>query len=325
MTDDASVHPDTREPGPSSSATGEEGRTGAFTILLPLDGSERAARAIPIAEDLCRRLGGEIALIRVLPLTPLPFSLSPDYLPPEIYQQIVNDQERLAREYLEHVAAELRQRGMRVRLYTENGDPSAAILDAIPALGVAMVVMTTHGRTGLARFALGSVADRVVRGGGVPVLLVRSFPLAERPAEPRSALVPLDGSPLAESALFTSALQLAGPVLREITLTRVVDPRAGPEGRREAEAYLDQTRLRFVERLGGRECAISTRVEVGAPAARILASAHERASDLIIMSTRGAGGVGRLALGSVTDSLLRDGDMPILLACPPKGAPERRD
>ena len=313
------------QPEPSSLATGGKDRQDTFTILVPLDGSERAARALPVAEDLCQRLAGEIALIRVLPLTPLPFSLSPDYFPPATYQQMVTDQERLAREYLDHVVAEIQQRGARAQGHVQYGDPSAAIIDAIPTLRISMVVMTTHGRTGLARFALGSVADRVVRGGGVPVLLVRSFPLDEKQAPPRRALVPLDGSPLAELALFTIALQLAGPVLREITLARVVDPRDGPEGVQAAEAYLDLTRRRFVERLDGRECAVTTLTRSGSPAASILDCAHEQASDLILMSTHGEAGIGRLAFGSVADRILRDGDTPILLVRPPETAIKRQD
>ena len=299
---------------------GEE-RTGVFTILVPLDGSERAERALPPAEDLCRRLDGEIALMRILPVLALPFNAPPGYIPPDRYQQMVDDQERLAREYLERVATGLQQRGQRARSYIQYGEPAAAaIMDAIPALRVSMVVMTTHGRTGFARFALGSVADGVVRGGGVPVLLMRSFASQEQTEAPRSALVPLDGSPLAEAALFTVARRLAGAVLRAIALVRVVDPRDGAEGAQAAEKYLDQARRRFVERLDGRELAVTTRMEVGAPAAGILAAARAEAPDVILMSTHGEAGLGRLAFGSVTDRLLRDGDLPMLLVRPAVGA-----
>ncbi|HEU0026869.1 MAG TPA: universal stress protein [Ktedonobacterales bacterium] len=317
-----------RQPEPSSPATGREGRQDIFIILVPLDGSERAAGALPFAEDICQRLGGEIALIRIPPTTGLRYALAPDYIPANVYQQMVDEQRRVAREYLEHVATEMRQRGLRVQAYLKHGEPAMAIIEAIPALRVSMVVMTTHGRTGLGRFALGSVADRVVREGGAPVLLVRSFPGETQRAEPRRALVPLDGSPLAEATLFTVALRLAGAVLREITLVRVVDPRASREGVTVADEYLDQARRRFAERLNGREVAITTRTEVGAPAAGILAAARARASDVIVMSTHGEAGVGRMAFGSVTDRLLHDSDMPLLLVRPAAGvvgAGERQD
>jgi nucleotide-binding universal stress UspA family protein len=317
MTHDSTV-PSGPHPAFSSPATDEQERQTTFTILAPLDGSERAARALPVAEDFCKRLGGTIALVRILPVSPLPYVITPVYFEPHVYQQLVDDQEQLAREYLEQVAATLREQGIPTQIHLLVGDPASAIIDAIPALHVTLVVMTTHGRTGLARFAMGSVADRVVRSGAAPVLLVRSFSAGEPPAELRHALIPLDGSPLAELALFTVALRLAGSVLGEITLACAADPRDGPAGVKAAEEYLDETRRQFVERLNDPNYAITTHTHVGAPAASILACAHERACDLILMSTHGEAGIGRLAFGSVADRILRDGDQPILLVCPPR-------
>jgi nucleotide-binding universal stress UspA family protein len=324
MTDETRAHP-ARQPQPSSPAAGQERSGDVFTILVPLDGSERAAGALPFAEDLCRRLGSEIALLRVPLATGLPYAPAPGYIPAEVYQQMIDDQERLAQEYLERVAAEMRRRGLGAQVHLSHGDPAMAIIDAFPALRVSMVVMTTHGRTGLARLALGSVADRVVRKGGVPVLLVRSFAAQELSRALRGALVPLDGSPLAEAALFTVALQLAGPVLREITLVRVVDPRDSAEGAQVADEYLEAIRTQFVERLNGRECAVMTLTRIGEPAASILACAHERASDLILMSTQGEAGLRRLAFGSVTDRLLNDGDLPMLLMRPAAAVSDGRE
>jgi nucleotide-binding universal stress UspA family protein len=307
-------------PGESQSPSGAEKRPRPFTILVPLDGSERAASALPVAADLCARLKGEIALTHVLPLTLTPFEINPGYIPPHVYQQLADDQERLARADLEQAAAALRQRGLPVRIYIQRGDPASAIVDAASAASVRLVVMTSHGRTGLSRFALGSVADRVVRVGVAPVLLLRSYPEAGPRMELRSAFVPLDGSPLAEPALFDVALELAGAVLREITLARAVDQRDGPEGVAVAAQYLAQTRERFIAQLDGRDCAVSTLTRVGPPAACLLAAADERQADLILMSTHGEAGVGRLAFGSVTDRLLRDGRLPLLLVHPPKAA-----
>jgi nucleotide-binding universal stress UspA family protein len=151
------------------------------------------------------------------------------------------------------------------------------------------------------------------------VLLLRSFPpdtASAPPHELRSALIPLDGSPMGESALFTVARQLAGRVLQEITLIRIVDPRDGETGMKAAQTYLSQVRRRFRERLGDPSCAISTHAQAGAPAASILALARERTVDLILMSTHGEAGSGRRAFGTVTDRLLRDGEAPLLLARP---------
>jgi nucleotide-binding universal stress UspA family protein len=132
----------------------------------------------------------------------------------------------------------------------------------------------------------------------------------------RHALIPLDGSVMAESALFTIAQRLAGHVLREITLSRIVDPRDGETALKAAQTYLSHVRRRFHERLGDLPCAVSTHAQVGAPAASILALARERALDLILLSTHGEAGRGRTAFGTVTERLLRDGETQLLLARP---------
>src|SRR5262249_4491165 len=115
------------------------------------------------------------------------------------------------------------------------------LLDILDSEQVKLVVMTTHGRTGLVRFALGSVADQLVRGSHVPVLLLRS---ASSPASAHAvdtaltkplpvdwhlyrAIVPLDGSELAESALLL-VRELAGEVFHHITLQRVLPLTAAP-------------------------------------------------------------------------------------------------
>jgi nucleotide-binding universal stress UspA family protein len=117
--------------------------------------------------------------------------------------------------------------------------------------------MATHGRTGLARFALGSVADRLVREGTVPVLLVRRATPAD--ATIATAIVMLDGSEVAERALPVVE-QLAGKPLQSITLLRAV---ADPDERATALAYLKTVASRFVFADAGVE--VSCTVEVGDP------------------------------------------------------------
>jgi nucleotide-binding universal stress UspA family protein len=307
---------------------GEEQPATRFRILVPLDGSALAAQALPVAERLCAQLGGELELLRTLPNVVLPYGASAIYIPADTYQKLEADQEREAATYLHGLAAELGKRGIPAQAHLAWGDPAATILDLAGARKVGLVVMTTHGWTGLARFALGSVADRVVRGGAAPVLLLRSFlsateasvataPMLER------ALVPLDGSPLAASVLYTIALQLAGPVLHEITLLRVADPRDGLEAMTAAEGYLDAERERLLERLAGCHCCVSRQVCANrSPAQVIVECAREEECDLVLMSTHGEAGIGRWAFGGVTDRVLRDGKKPLLLVHPPREAHE---
>jgi nucleotide-binding universal stress UspA family protein len=305
-----------------SAATEQSAPERVFKILVPLDGSERAAEALPIVEDLCQRLDGELTLVRITPACTPPYAVGAGYLTPELYAQQLYDEERWARLDLERIATRLKGQAIPAQIHVEQGDPAAAIIDAASAMGASLVVLTTHGCTGQARFVLGSIADRVVRGCPMPTLLLRSFPPG--PAGPanvpqrelRSALIPLDGSVMAESALFTIAGQLAGRVLREITLVRIVDPRDGETGMKAAQTYLGHVRRRFRELLGDSSCAVSTHAQPGAPAAGILALARERMADVILMSTHGEAGSGRRAFGTVTDRLLRDGETPLLLARP---------
>ncbi len=298
-----------------------------FTILVPLDGSPRAVSALPVAGRLSQLLKGELALIQVVPVVMNPMIIEPGYVAPETYQQMYDDQERLAREDLERLAAPLRVQGLVTRTVVQRGEAATCVIDAVTTLHVGLVVMTSHGRTGLARFALGSVADRVTRTGVAPVLLLRSFAGAA-PTEPhvvtlRHALVPLDGSLLAESALDTVGARLAGAVISEFTLLRVVDPRDGAEGIRIASEYLAGAQRRFRQRLQEQgiqqDVAVTTSTPVGAPAASILAAASERQCDFILMSTRGEAGIGRLAFGSVADRIIRDGALPTLFVHPPVG------
>lgn len=291
-------------------------------VLVPLDGSSLAAKAVPIAEYLCRQLAAELDLVIVLPTLVLPPVVGQEYVPAEVYQQIEEQQRQDARAHLDRVAADVRQQGVgtAVHEHLARGNTAAEVLDLAAQLRPTLIVMTTHGRTGLARFALGSVADRVVRGGEAPVLLLRSFPSPRHGPSLAHALVPLDGSPLAESPLFSIVLQLAGPVLRSITLLRVADPRDGIEGRLAAETYLAAVQQRVLERLEGRDCHVTSRLRVGRnPAQCIMDCAEEEEEcDLVLMSTHGEAGIGRLAFGGVTDRVLRDGQTPLLLVHPPK-------
>ncbi|MBI2322556.1 MAG: universal stress protein [Chloroflexi bacterium] len=139
-------------------------------VLVPLDGSATAEAAMPHAEALARQGGARLTLLRVLP--------PPDsYVIPEAVfvdrEQVMRSLEAEALGYLRAVRERLEGGGLTVRTTTRVGDAATAILDTARAVGADLIVMATHGRSGLGRWALGSVADRVVRAAGVPVLLVR--------------------------------------------------------------------------------------------------------------------------------------------------------
>jgi nucleotide-binding universal stress UspA family protein len=304
----------TNSPSPNSSGI----QTGA-RILVPLDGSDLAAKALPVAEALCRQLSAQLDLVSVLQPTIIPFVGGEPYIPGEVYQQIDTERTQAAHAYLASAAKRASEHGITVHTHLERGDVALRLLDLAQELGSTLVVMTTHGRTGLSRFALGSVADRVVRAGVSAVLLLRSFPSPAHGTDLSHALIPLDGSLAGETPVFTLVPLLAGNVLRTVTLLRVADPRDGEAGRQLCENYLQAVRQRLADRLGDRDIAISTLVRSASnPAASIVECSRAGECDLVLMATHGETGIGRWALGGVTDRVLRDGNMPLLLAHPPR-------
>jgi len=301
-----------------STSNREVGRQPTFRILVPLDGSEQAESALPIAEQLATQLGVDLELIQVLPFPVLPFVATAGYLPGDVYEQVAADQQRRAREELEGVAARARKHGVPVvNIHIERGETAQTLIEMATSVHAGLVVMTTHGRTGLTRFALGSVADRVVRSGTVPVLLIRSSSTPDSSSTLEQVVVPLDGSTLAETALDLT-VQLAGPVVREITLLRVADHRDGSEAVLQAESYLNTVHDQLVGRLFGRDCHIRQLVLTGNPAECIVNCA-EANGKLTIMATHGEAGIGRWTMGSIADRVLRDGRTPLVLVHPARG------
>jgi nucleotide-binding universal stress UspA family protein len=198
--------------------------------------------------------------------------------------------------------------------------------------GVDQVIMTTHGRGGISRAWMGSVADALVRSCAVPLLLVR--PKAEAPDWDRGftashILVPLDGSELSESIL-DAALELGRLSGAEFTLLRVVLPlpfvaapyTAGPAFNEEGAAQSRANAGQYLEAVAARLRSRGARVAVDtifhtSPAVGILDYAATHSVDAIAMATHGRGGWSRVALGSVADKVMRGTLMPVLLYRPP--------
>ncbi len=277
-------------------------------IMVPLDGSEVAERALPCAERLAQAAGGTSAtihLVRVVESPPDPSRMVwvPDMVgavPTGMYADLVAAETREASVYLDRVHARVTAAGLRARAAPLTGHVAAALLDYERAAGIDLVVLCSHGRSGLARFAHGSVADRLLRHGRAPVLLVRAFGAL---VTLEHAVVPLDGSARAEEALpLVEALAQDG--LSGVTLLRVIGaPDEGPE----AERYLAEVarRLRRVP------LDLQCRVEQGDPAAAIITTSG--GADLVVMGTHGRSGPTRWALGSVADRVLRGGVAGLLL------------
>jgi nucleotide-binding universal stress UspA family protein len=245
--------------------------------------------------------GATLHLVHVVELAPpLTWPFAPVYLPGSVYDNVVAQETQQATAYLDTMRERVAAGGVHVRIEQMVGYAAATLLDYERDAGIDLVVMCSHGRTGLARFALGSVAERLLHHGTAPVLLVRPF---GDPVTLEHAVVPLDGSERAEEALRVVD-HLAGCAVHEVTLLRVVG--AAEEGP-EAERYLDEV----AQRLAQEHLACSRRVTQGDPAEAIIDVAGT--DKLVVMVTRGRSGLARWALGSVADRVAHGGVAAVLL------------
>jgi nucleotide-binding universal stress UspA family protein len=188
-------------------------------ILLPLDGSVRAEYALPVAARLAHATGGTLILLQVYQVMPSEFVLS-DY----------TAEAAPATAYLAQVAARTDLAGITVERITLAGAVARTILDAVLEYQADTLVLCSHGRSGLTRWALGSVAEKVARHAPIPVLVLRKphdVFLGQRTGtgHPLRALVALDGSSFAEAALVPAAQMiqaLAAPATGALHFVRMV-------------------------------------------------------------------------------------------------------
>ncbi|HVP77758.1 MAG TPA: universal stress protein [Thermodesulfobacteriota bacterium] len=139
-------------------------------ILVPLDGSELAKTALDQAEKLAKTFDAEIALFQVVPFMPI-------YGSPELVTPLIVDEKQkdAVEKYLADLAEELKKRGFRVTTAVRTGQQVAAeIIDFAKEAGVDLIVMCTHGRSGISRWVLGSIAHKVLIRAETPILLLRS-------------------------------------------------------------------------------------------------------------------------------------------------------
>jgi len=138
-------------------------------VLLPLDGSPLAEQALPHAIAQAGHSQAELILLRVIEPWARGTGLSL-----AAHERLKQQAATWAREYLERIAADVQQQGIRVQVVTVDGRPHVEIAEFAEGNQVDLIVMSTRGQSGLSRWLMGSVADRVVRGATVPVLLVRA-------------------------------------------------------------------------------------------------------------------------------------------------------
>ena len=274
-------------------------------LLVPLDGSELAARALPLARQLAARPGGQVVLARAVPYASAA-DKADAAMQRGLLSWIKSDLDRLASN--QSGVGDCWARVCR-------GDPADALVELADLIDADTIVMSSHGRAGLSRWLFGSVAEAVLRRAGRPVLIV---PPADPPAgtaEPtvRRVLVPLDGSPAGE-AVLDAAAGLARALDAGLVLLRVVEP-GDTAAAGEAGGYL----CSLAQRLRGRAARTEIRVEMGEPAPCIELVARELAPLALAMATHGRDGLGRVLLGSVAAAAMHRTRLPTLLVRPATG------
>jgi len=280
-------------------------------LLVPLDGTIEAAAALPAATSLARATGASITLVRVPESAGSPA------------EALLGD--HIAEDDLRATAEELAAGGLHVDWALGTPPVPRFIIDAAAAQDADVIVMATHGRTGLARAFAGSVSERVVADSGRLVLLLKPD---DKPLDHvKTLLVPVDGSAGGALALG-AAVGLAHATSAQLVLVDVVpptppwmngsvaygpllyvDPAWDEDALRSAETYVEGLSKRLQE--SGLQ--VETKAVRGEVAATIDAVAEQTSADMIVMSTRALTGPARAVLGSVADSVVRTSRRPVLL------------
>jgi nucleotide-binding universal stress UspA family protein len=292
-------------------------------LLIPLDGSKTAEQVLPFARILAATLNLPVELLDVIDISAVSARIANDKA--RYLDTMMTEGERVSREYLDEIAAGLA--GVKVSCSVTRGKPADAIIESAAAEKGTLIAMATHGRSGLNRWLLGSVAEKVLRGSRNPLFLVRAHEegATDGAATIKSIVAPLDGSELAESVLPT-VTAVAKTLDLEVVLCRAYELPASAyygsedylpdydEMRRqvkaEAESYL-------AEKADALKAAGLPRVSwvalEGSGAEEIVRYTHTHRDALVAMCTHGRSGVSRWVLGSVTERVVRHSDDPVLV------------
>jgi nucleotide-binding universal stress UspA family protein len=288
-------------------------------VAVALDGSEFGERALPSAAAISSLFDATLILISVLPargaMRVLPKGRSSGN-PMEAGQAETEA-------YLSGLAGRYREQGIRAEYYVAAG-PVAQSIDVLTnELGADLLVMSTHGRSGVSRFMMGSNASAFLQMLRLPLILLRPQALAagERPIL-RRVLVTLDGSGFAEQVLPWAQVvsQVSSAELLLLTVPEVPDPSmygamgdAIDELREQAESNARRYLERTAAMLRDQGMAVRPLVEGSRPATTILDVAEREGVDMIMVATHGRGGMERLFLGSVADRVVHHSTCPVLL------------
>jgi len=276
-------------------------------ILLPFDGSDGAAAVLHHASEIAHRTDATIHLLFVADTA----RDSVTVVETDVVDTLVQEGEDIVAE----AAKTLDTLGVDYETDVVQGNPAPTIVDYADSYDFDLIVMPTHGRKGLSRYIIGSVAEKVVRLASGPVLTVRMLDDERLQFPYEDILIPTDGSAGAVHAA-EHGLELAATLDATVHILSVVDTRLSI-GSEMARSDTEQAATDAVEELA--ETAeshgladVRTEVDRGRPVEEILERIESDGIDAVVMGTDGRRGTERILLGSVAEKTVRSAPVPVL-------------
>jgi nucleotide-binding universal stress UspA family protein len=268
-------------------------------ILLALDGSENAERALWWVINYASREKAQVVLFRAVDTT----TLEPEFIPSNLTD---------AFNYLQRMETEINQAGLPAKVIVRQGKPAETIVKVAMEERCDLILMTTRGGSKVKRWTVGGVTEKVMRLSPIPVLPVQSRTRHAKNDRIRRIIVPVDGSSLAEAAI-PWATEFAKLLKARMVFLHVYP--SGPAGMgAHAEESLDEVRtrlLRLCQLLKKEGVKATFIVRTGDAADRILA--FTGMNDMILTTTHGEGGFKRWIFGSVAEKLIHEARIPVLV------------
>lgn len=292
-------------------------------IIIPLDMSELGEQVLKAVGEFAVAKRSEVVLVHCLePHKYADTGLSDD---PNVLDNLLREEKEQIAAYLSSQQKTLQNEGYVATVRIGQGDAAQYIVDVAVEEAADLIAMTTHGRTGILRSTLGSVADRVVRMAHQPVLLLRSQADLSLGEHVQHVLVPVDGSAVSERVL-SHAKRFANLPGTRVTLLQVLEPMHGWEKRlafgpgrpfEEIAQMRKEKALNYLHaartELENLQISVTAKLHEGNVADSILQIADEEKIDLIVMGTHGYGGAARWLYGSVANRVLHGAKCPLMV------------
>jgi nucleotide-binding universal stress UspA family protein len=290
-------------------------------ILIPLDGSKVAEQVLPYARFLANALTIPVELLGIV--DPVPLADFSEVWQGSDLDKLIAEETRGTTQYLETSARSFT--GARVKCSVVTGTPEEVIIERAAADDKTLIVMATHGRSGMQRWLLGSVADKVLHGATNHLLLVRASEQGKTEGEAilQTVVVPLDGSALAEKALscveeLAKKMKLAIVLMRAYALPPAVSAEEYGAYSEELIAQIEAEAQDYlaakVKEIKGKGIEnVSSVLNFGYGAEEIITLARNTPDNFIAMCTHGRSGFRRWVLGSVTERVVRHSGDPVLI------------